>query len=42
MKYSAIFGYYGSKSKIAQHYPSPWFDTIIEPFAGSAAYSARY
>jgi site-specific DNA-adenine methylase len=34
-----MFYYYGRKKQIAKHYPSPRFDTIIEPFAGSAAYS---
>lgn len=27
------------KKQIAKHYPAPNFDTIIEPFAGAAAYS---
>ena len=34
-----MFYYYGRKKQIAKHYPAPNFDTIIEPFAGSAAYS---
>jgi hypothetical protein len=34
-----LFYYYGRKKQIARHYPSPAYDTIIEPFAGSAAYS---
>ena len=34
-----MFYYYGRKKQLAGHYPSPAFDTIIEPFAGSAAYS---
>ena len=34
-----MFYYYGRKKQIAKHYPSPNFDCIIEPFAGSAAYS---
>lgn len=34
-----MFYYYGRKKQIAKYYPSPLFDTIIEPFAGSAAYS---
>ena len=34
-----MFYYYGRKKQIAKHYPPPSFDTIIEPFAGSAAYS---
>lgn len=37
-----MFGYYGSKSKIVDKYPSPMFDTIIEPFAGTAQYSLKY
>lgn len=34
-----MFYYYGRKKQIAKHYPLPISDTIIEPFAGSAAYS---
>ncbi len=34
-----MFYYYGRKKQIAKYYPSPNCDTIIEPFAGSAAYS---
>ena len=37
-----MFSYYGSKSKIVQYYPLPIYNTIIEPFAGSARYSLRY
>jgi site-specific DNA-adenine methylase len=34
-----MFYYYGRKKQIAKYYPSPNYGTIIEPFAGSAAYS---
>jgi site-specific DNA-adenine methylase len=34
-----MWSYYGGKSKIVQYYPDPKYDTIIEPFAGSAQYS---
>lgn len=34
-----MFYYYGRKKQIAHIYPKPQFDKIIEPFAGSAAYS---
>lgn len=34
-----MFYYYGRKKQLAKHYPNPNYDTIIEPFAGSAAYS---
>lgn len=34
-----MFYYYGRKKQIAKYYPVPKYDTIIEPFAGSAAYS---
>lgn len=34
-----MFYYYGRKKQIARHYPKPNCDIIIEPFAGSAAYS---
>ena len=37
-----MFYYYGRKQKIFKHYPKPKYDTIIEPFAGSAAYSMNY
>lgn len=37
-----MFSYYGSKSKIVNHYPPPKFQKIIEPFAGSARYSLKY
>lgn len=34
-----MFYYYGRKKQIVKYYPPPNYDTIIEPFAGSAAYS---
>jgi hypothetical protein len=34
-----MFYYYGRKKKLAGLYPDPQHDTVIEPFAGSAAYS---
>lgn len=34
-----MFYYYGRKKQIARHYPKPFFDLIVEPFAGAAAYS---
>lgn len=34
-----MFYYYGRKKQIAKHYPAPSYDSIVEPFAGSAAYS---
>ncbi len=37
-----MFSYYGSKSKIINKYPSPKFDKIIEPFAGSARYALKW
>lgn len=37
-----MWGYYGSKARIAGKYPSPVYGTIIEPFAGTAQYSLRY
>lgn len=37
-----MFSYYGSKSKIIDHYPPPKFGKIIEPFAGSARYSLKF
>lgn len=37
-----FFYYYGGKYRIAPKYPKPLYETIIEPFAGSAGYSMRY
>ena len=37
-----MWSYYGSKSKVVDLYPPPKFNTIIEPFAGSARYSLKY
>jgi len=34
-----MFSYFGSKYKLAKRYGGPRYDTVIEPFAGSAAYS---
>jgi len=34
-----MFYYYGRKKQIAKYYPVPNYNTIIEPFAGAAAYS---
>ena len=37
-----MFSYYGGKSKIIKYYPMPKYNTIIEPFAGSARYCLRF
>ena len=37
-----FFSFFGSKWRVANHYPVPRHSTIIEPFAGSAGYSLRY
>lgn len=37
-----MFYFYGRKQRIANKYPEPLYDTIIEPFSGSAAYSMLY
>ena len=37
-----FFGYYGGKWRDAPRYPPPRFETLIEPFAGSAGYSVRH
>lgn len=37
-----FFTYFGGKWRAALHYPEPLYETIIEPFAGSAGYSLRY
>jgi site-specific DNA-adenine methylase len=37
-----MWSYYGSKTNIVDAYPSPLYDTIIEPFAGAAKYSLKW
>ena len=37
-----MFPYYGTKKSLIKYYPSPHYDTIIEPFGGSCAYSLFY
>lgn len=34
-----MFYYYGRKKQIAKYYPIPELETVVEPFAGAAAYS---
>jgi len=34
-----MWSYYGTKKKIAKHYPNPKHSKIIEPFCGAAQYS---
>jgi site-specific DNA-adenine methylase len=42
MNLKPFFSYYGGKWRAAKRYPAPKYDTIVEPFAGSAGYSLRY
>lgn len=37
-----LFKWFGSKWSAAKHYPNPIYDSIIEPFAGSAGYSLNH
>ena len=37
-----MFPYFGRKARIANAYPAPEFDLIIEPFAGSMAWSLHH
>jgi hypothetical protein len=37
-----VFYYFGRKGRLAPHYPAPAFPLVIEPFAGSMAYSLHY
>lgn len=37
-----MFSYYGRKKRMVKLYPEPKYNLIIEPFAGSAAYSMEY
>lgn len=34
-----MFPYYGSKFRLARHYPSPRHDEVVEAFAGGAGYA---
>lgn len=42
MNLKPFFGYFGGKWRSAGRYTPPKFDTIVEPFAGSAGYSVRF
>ena len=37
-----MFYYYGAKNLLSRYYPSPKYNLIVEPFAGSAAYSCYH
>lgn len=37
-----MFCYYGAKNRVGRKYPEPIYDTVIEPFAGSAGYSVSW
>ena len=38
-----FFGFYGGKWRdTPRHYPPPAYETIVEPFAGSAGYATRF
>jgi hypothetical protein len=37
-----FFSFFGSKWRVANYYPKPTHNTIIEAFAGSAGYALRY
>ena len=37
-----LFRYFGSKWQTSKHYPAPVYQTIVEPFAGSACYACQY
>jgi site-specific DNA-adenine methylase len=37
-----MFHYFGRKKRMSKYYPEPRYNTIIEPFAGSAAYAMHY
>lgn len=42
MRLKPFFSYYGSKFRIIPKYPRPMFPTIVEAFAGSAAYGCAH
>jgi len=37
-----MFPYFGGKRRLAPTYPAPLYDTIVEPFAGGAAYGIHW
>ncbi len=37
-----MFYFYGGKRRLVGFYPSPQHDVVVEPFAGSGAYSVRH
>jgi len=37
-----MWSYYGAKTNVIDLYPKPVYDTIIEPFAGTARYALKY
>lgn len=37
-----MFYFYGGKRRLARFYPAPEHKVVVEPFAGSAAYSVRH
>lgn len=37
-----MFYYYGAKNLLCKYYPAPKYNTIIEPFAGSASYTCYH
>lgn len=42
LQLNAFFPYFGSKVRLATNYPLPRYQTVIEPFAGSAGYALRH
>lgn len=42
MKLAPFFRYFGAKAGKIKRYPAPKFNTIVEPFAGSASYACAY
>lgn len=38
----SLFPYYGGKGALVGRYPAPYYDHIIEPFAGGANYALRH
>jgi len=42
VKIHPLFKWFGSKWQSAKHYPEPRWNTIVEPYAGSAGYALNY
>lgn len=42
MQLHPFFSYFGSKYRLAKFYSAPKYNTVVEPFGGSAGYALKY